>query len=269
MFSHLRANRQVIVRLANSPLTSSTTDNGRLFSFVLEIYRYLVLSNNIIPLGSINCRTLPQDTFLDDIFGTMSHFDTYGVIFGDSHGLFEILPDIAALAARRLTEQNFSQASLETHRALHIQITEWKPPESAVPNPKWQFQQTAALGLCREAALLYLETAMVPDALSDTLALAKIQEYVDNIMLYAEQAAGSAYETILLCPLMITGSCMLRADQRRLLQASLRSNRFHMHHCLEAASLLEQVWNDPSGRVFGPYGLAIMMRRRGINLSIA
>lgn len=269
MFSHLRATRQVVVRLANSPLTSSTTENGHLFSFVLEIYRYLILSNNIIPLGSINCRALPQDTFLDDIFGTMSHFDTYGVIFGGSHGLFEILRDIAALAARRLTEQNFSQESLEIHRALHIQITEWKPPESAVSNPKWQFQRRAALKLCRESALLYLETAMVPDALSDTLALAKIQEYVDNIMLYAEQASGSPYETILLCPLMITGSCMLRADQRRLLQASLRSNRFHMDHCLRAASLLEQVWNDPSGRMFGPYGLAIMMRRCGINLSIA
>lgn len=269
MFSHLRASRQILVRLAKSPLTSRTDDNGRLFTFVLEIYRYLTLSNSIIPHGSMTCRTLPQDTFLDTVFGSMSHFDTLGVIFGDSHGLFEILPDIAILAARRLTEQSPSQASLEIHHELHTRITEWKPTESAVPDQVWQDQRIAALELCREAALLYLKTAMVPNALSDTPALARIQEHVDKIRLYAEQAAGSPYETILLGPLIIAGSCMLQADQRQLLQDSLRSNRFHMHHCVRAASLLENVWNDPSGRLFGPYGLAVMMRRRGINLAIA
>ena len=269
MFSHLRASRQILVRLAKSPLTSSTDDSGRLFAFVLEIYRYLTLCNSIIPYGSVTGRTLPQDTFLGAIFGSMSHFDTHGVIFGDSHGLFEILPDIAILAARRLTEQSPSQASLEKHHELHTRITEWRPTESAIPDQVGQDQRIAALELCREAVLLYLKTAMAPDALSDTPVLARIQEHVDIIMLYAEQAAGSPYETILLSPLIIAGSCMLQTDQRQLLQASLLSNRFHMDHCVRAASLLEHVWNDPSGRLFGPYGLAVMMRRRGINLAIA
>lgn len=269
MFSHLRASRQIIIRLAKSPLPSSFDDNARLFSFVLEIYRFLTLSNNIIPHGSMTCRTLPQDTFLNGIYGSMSHFDTHGIIFGDSQGIFEILPDIAVLTARRLTERSPSHASLEMHHALHSRITEWKPPESTVLDQAWQSQRKAALELCREAALLYLETAMTPDASSDIPALAKIQKHVDKIMLYAEQAAGSPYETILLGPLIIAGSCMLQTDQRQLLQASLRSNRFHMHQCVRAASLLEYVWNDPSGRLFGPYGLAVMMRRRGINLAIA
>lgn len=151
MFSHLRASRQILVRLAKSPLTSSTDDSGRLFAFVLEIYRYLTLCNSIIPHGSMTCRTLPQDTFLDAIFGSMSHFDTHGVIFGDSHGLFEILPDIAILATRSLTEQSPSQASLEIHHELHTRITEWRPTESAVPDQVWQGQRIAALELCREA----------------------------------------------------------------------------------------------------------------------
>ncbi|GLI75947.1 hypothetical protein PoHVEF18_004213 [Penicillium ochrochloron] len=199
----------------------------------------------------------------------MSHFDSCGAIFGDSHGLFEIMPCVAVLAARRLTEQTPSQASLDMYQALYVRITEWKPPESAVPNQKWQAQREPALNLCREAALLYLEAAMVPDALDDTLALAKIQNHIDNIVLYAERSAGSPYETIFLGPLVIVGSCMLQSDQRQLLLASLRSNRFHMNHCLRAASLLEQLWDDPSGRMFGPSGLAIIMRCRGINLGIA
>ncbi|KAJ5541109.1 hypothetical protein N7494_006185 [Penicillium frequentans] len=269
MFNHLRASRQIILRLADSPLPSSTNENGRLFAFILEIYRYLILSNNIIPYGSIDCRTVPQDTFLDDILGTMSHFDTWGFVFGDSHGLFGTLPSIAVLAARRLTEETASQESLEMYHALHVQITEWNPPESKVPGQKLQLQRETALNLCREATFLYLETAMVPDATSDTQTLAKLQKYLDNIIYYAEQAAGSPYETIFLGPLIIAGSCMVRPDQRQLLQAGLRSNRFHMHHCLQAASLLEHLWNDPSGRLFGPYGLAITMRRHGMNLGIA
>lgn len=259
----------MILRLADSPLPSSTNENGRLFSFVLEIYRYFILSNNIIPYGSIDCRTVPQDTFLDDILGKMSHFDTWGFVFGDSHGLFGILPSIAVLAARRLTEQTASQESLEMYHMLHVQINEWKPPEPKVPGQKLQYQRETALNLCREATLLYLETAMVPDASSDTQTSVKIQEYLDNIIFYAEQAAGSPYETIFLGPLIIAGSCMVRPDQRQLLQAGLRSNRFHMHHCLQAASLLEHLWNDPSERVFGPYGLAVIMRRYGINIGIA
>ncbi|KAJ5364808.1 fungal-specific transcription factor domain-containing protein [Penicillium cataractarum] len=269
MFSHLRASRQLILRLADGPLSSSTNENGRLFAFVLEIYRFLILSNNIIPYGAINRRTVPHDTFLDGILGTMNHFDTWGVIFGDSHGLFELLPDIAVLAARRLTEQTASQASLEMQQALYARIIEWKPPESTATNQKCLPQRDTALNLCREAALLYLETAMAPDALNDTVTLARVQKHIDNIMLYAEQAAGSPYETIFLGPLIIVGSCMLQAEQRQLLLDSLRSNRFHMNHCLQAASLLEQLWNDRSGRLFGPYGLAIIMRRRGINLGIA
>lgn len=269
MFYHLRASREIILRLADSPLASMTNDNGRLFAFILEVYRYFILSNNIIPYGSMKCRTLPQDTFLDDILGKMSHFDTWGFVFGDSHGVFGILPSIAVLAARRLTEQNASQASLETYQALHAQITEWNPPESTVTSQKPQFQRKMALNLCREATLLYLETAMVPDASSDTQTLAKVQKYIDNIIYYAEQAAGSPYETIFLGPLIIAGSCMLRPDQRQLLLAALRSNRFRMNHCLRAASLLEHLWKDSSGRVFGPYGLAIVMRRYGMNLGIA
>ena len=103
---------------------------------MLEIYRFFILGNNIVPYGSINRRTVPQDTFLDSILGTMNHFDTWGVIFGDNHGLFGILPHIAVLAARRLTEQTPSQASLEMHLALYARITEYKPPYSAVPGQK-------------------------------------------------------------------------------------------------------------------------------------
>lgn len=269
MFSHLRASRQLILQLANSPLQSSTNDNSRLLSFVLEIYRYLVFINNITPFGAIESRTLPHDTFLDDIVGTMTQFDTCGAIFGGSHGLFEILPSVAVLAARRLTEKDPSRASSRMYQALHVRITEWKSPDPVVPDQKWQSQREVALELCREAVLLYLETAMFPRALSDTVTRTRILDHVDIIMLYAEQASGSPYETILLCPLMIAGSCMMRTDQRQRLQAGLRSTRFHMNHCVQAASLLELVWNDPSERVFGPYGLGVVMRRSGINLGVA
>lgn len=268
MFSHLRASRQLILQLANSPLQSSTNDNGRLFSFLLEIYRYLVLINNITPFGAIESRTLPQDEFLDDIVDTMAQFDTCGAIFGGSHGLFKVLPSIAVLAARRLTEKDPSRASSEMYQALHVRITGWESTDPIVLDQKWQSQREAALELCREAALLYLETAMFPRSLNDTLTRTKILDHVDTIMLYAEQVSESPCETILLCPLMIAGSCMGRTDHRKRLQAGLRSTRFRMNHCVQAASLLESVWNSPSEHVFGPYGLGVVMRHHGINLGV-
>lgn len=183
-------------------------------------------------------------------------------------GYLNILPDIAVLAARRLTEQAPSQASLEIRQPLYARITGWKPSESAIANQEWQLERHTALNLCREAALLYLKTATVPDALSDTITLTKVHHHIDNIILHAMQAPGSLYETIFLGPLIIAGTCMLRPDQRQLLLDSLKSNSSYMQHCFQAASLLEQFWTDPSGRVFGSYGLAIIMRRRGTSLGI-
>lgn len=269
MFSHLRASRQLVLQLANSPQQSSMDDSSRLLSFVLGIYRYLVLINNITPFGAITSRTLPHDKFLDDFVSTMTRFDTIEAIFGGSHGLFRVLPSIAALAARRLTEQNPSLESSVMYQELHVQIAEWRSSESIDLGQEWQSQREAALALCREAALLYTETAMFPNALNDTLLRTRIQNHVNTIMLYAEQASGSPWEGILLCPLIIAGSCMVRTDQRHCLQISLRSTRFHMNHCVQAAKLLELVWNDPSERVFGPYGLGVVMQRYGINLGVA
>ncbi|KAE8140069.1 fungal-specific transcription factor domain-containing protein [Aspergillus pseudotamarii] len=269
MFSHLRASRQLVLQLVSSPQQSSSDDSSRLLSFVLGVYRYLVLINSITPFGAIRSRALPDDTFLDDFVSTMTRFDTNEAIFGGSHGLFRVLPSIAALAARRLTEQDPSPESSEMYQALHVRIAEWKSPEPIFLDQKWRSQREAALALCREAALLYMETAMFPNAPSDTLLRTRIQDHVDTIMLRAEQAAGSPCESILLCPLIIAGSCMVRTDQRQCLQASLRSTRFHMDHYVQAAQLLELVWNDPSERIFGPYGLGIVMQRHEINLGVA
>lgn len=269
MFSHLRASRQLILELANSPLQSSTNDDIRLLSFVLEIYHYFVLTNNVTPFGAITSRTLPHDTFLNDVLGTTMQCDMDEAIFGGSYGLFEFLPSIAALASRRLTEKQPSQESLEMYQALHARIAEWESPEPLIFDQKWQTQRQSALELCREAVLLSTETAMFPHAQWDSLIRGRVLGHVDTIMLYAEHVSGSPYETILLCPLIIAGSCMVRSDHRQCLQSRLRTTRFHMNNCVQAAKLLELVWNDPNERIYGPYGLSVVMQRHSINLGIS
>lgn len=270
MFFHLRASRRLILQLMESPLHSRPDDSGHLFRFILEIHCYFVLINNITPFGAIESRTLPYDPFLD--FVNKNCFDASGAIFNGSHGLFEILPTIAVLSARRLTEgESLDHAvdNAELYMALQNRIVNWTPPPAISSDKKWEAQRETALELCREATLLYLEISMSGSEIDNPDVQDKVQNHIDVIMAYADLAAGSPFETILLWPIMIAGSCMVRSDQRQQLYSTLRSTRFRMQHCVQAAEILEGVWNDPGEQIFGPYGMTIIMQKRGINFGVA
>ncbi|KAF9888872.1 hypothetical protein FE257_008241 [Aspergillus nanangensis] len=270
MFYHLRAARHLILTLIESPLCTPTDENGRLFGFVLEIYCFLALANNITPFGAIGSRTLPHDLFLHSL-GKMSCFNTFGAIFGGSHGLFELLPLISMLSTRRVTEDDSSPSleSLQIHHNLCIKITEWRPPQVPSSDRAWQMQRASAMEVWRNAVLIYLETAMFHHTLGEATTRGRIRSYIDAVISNMEQVSGSPFETIFLWPIMVTGSCMMREDQRELLRTGLRSSRFHMKHCLQGALLLELVWKEPNERIFGPFGLSVMMQKHGINFGIA
>lgn len=272
MFCHIRASRQLILGLTENALKSRKDDhNHRLLELVLEVYSYLVLTNNITPFGAIEGRNLPYDSILTRL-GGINYFGTSGVIFGGSHGLFEMLPSIGKLSSRRLTEQHRqrpSHQSLEMYNALHDQLARWEPPEPESSDPLWLLQRRTFLSVCHDSVSIYLEMAMSCSTIDDPLIHHKIQAYLDAIMLKLKTLSNSPFETVLLWPMLIAGSCMVCADQRESLRVALRSNRFQMKHSFQAAALLESVWWDPDERIYGPYGLSVMMKKYDINIGMA
>lgn len=276
MFFHLRAGRPLMIALMEStPQLKTHDDTSRLYSFAVEIYSYSVLVNTITPLDAIEDRKLPLDSFLGNL-GDMGHqFDSFGAVFGGSHELFALLPSIAQLSSRRLTELSSSPSgeSWKMYHYLDDRIKNWTPPAMELPHPDpgWLAEANSFFNVYRHSVSIYLETAMQPlgqQSDVDIATMDTIQGHLDLIMLHASNIINSPFETLLLWPAVIAGSCMTREEQRVIIRSRLHESRFRMGHCYQAASLLEHVWRDPDERIFGPYGLGVMMKKHHISLGI-
>lgn len=277
MFFHLRAGRPLMITLMESiPQLKTHDDRRRLYSFAIEIYSYLVLVNTITPLDAIEDRRLPLDSFLSKLGDIGHQFAPFGAVFGGSHELFELLPSIAKLSSRRITELRSSPSgdSWKMYHSLDDRIKNWTPPAMELPHPDpgWLTEAKSFLNVYRHSVSIYLETAMHPLGQQDDVDKTTkdtIQGHLDAIMLHISNIINSPFETLLLWPAVIAGSCMTREEQRATIRSGLHESRFQMGHCYQAASLLEHVWRDPDERIFGPYGLSVMMKKHHISLGIA
>lgn len=277
MFFHLRAGRPLMITLMESiPRFKTHDDRRRLYSFAVEVYSYLVLVNTITPLDAIEDRKLPLDSFLNNLGDIGHQFESFGAVFCGSHELFELLPSIAKLFSRRLTELRSSPSgdSWKMYHSLDDRIKNWTPPAMELPHPDpgWLIEAKSSVNVYRHSVSIYLETAMHPLGQRGDVDIETkdtIQGHLDAIMLHTSNIINSPFETLLLWPAVIAGSCMTREEQRASIRSGLHESRFQMGHCYQAASLLEHVWRDPDERIFGPYGLTVMMKKHHISLGIA
>ena len=103
-FTHLAACRQLIVSLFTDSLNHFNADSLHLWGFLVELYAYLALVAGVTPTGTRDRRTVILDPFLSSL-EFLSQCKTYGTLLGFGHGLFEIIPDISALAQRRQADK--------------------------------------------------------------------------------------------------------------------------------------------------------------------
>lgn len=266
IFLHLRACQQLIQCLLSEPQQEQTRDDRKLLGFALEIYAYLVLVNTITPHSTTGGRAIYPDYFITSL-GTLSGYDTFGTMFAGAHGLFEIIPKISLLFEQRLEEQagNCSLRNKSTYTTLLNCITNWKLCEIGSVSTDMALQRESAAEVYRYALLIYLETAMSGPVVDDPATICKIQDYIDSIISLSFLVEGSQYGAIILWPIVIAGSCMVKDSQRKILTASLKQSRYQMQLCIAACELFQYLWSDPDRRAYGPYGLHLIMQKHDIN----
>jgi hypothetical protein len=272
IFSHLRACQQLVQWLLSRSRFGVTGSDNAVLGFALEVYAYLVLANNITPSAATGNRLLPVDTLLTSL-ETLSVYDTFGIMFAGIHGLFEIIPQISQLYQRILEETaetgGCSMESNVIYATLHTRIISWKLADAI--GAALACQREIMAECYRHGLLIYIETAMSGPIVDDPSVICKIQDHVDAIFSYSAtlRQAESQYRAILLWPLMISGSCTVKEDQRKILATSLRMSRYQMRLCQIACELLELLWRDPDKRAYGPYGLLLIMQKYNISYCMA
>lgn len=272
IFPHLRASRQLILSLLHKPDVNMNSDNKRMKGFVLEVYAYLVLANNITPYGRSEARTLPLDPFITS-FELLREYETFGLFFSCGHGLFETIPKICIFAMNRLAEEEGSNLcsteNQQTFDHLVSSLLEWKSPPVDPEMIEFEIAHLSAGEAYRQALLMFVKTAMCGSVVDNPKVIAEIQGHIEVIDDAMPIIHVSPFVTVMLWPLMIMGSCLTSPRGRAKLMMALEESAIELMQVAVAAKLLRLLWEDNDKRAFGPFGLHLIMQKHNINFSMA
>lgn len=277
MFNHLHASRYLISSLADHKNTDHAWSrlNKESFGFSIELYTYLVLSNTFTPYSLAADPAVFSDPFVMS-WEEMASFPTFGALFAGSHELFQLLPEVSALAARRLAEEAGGSAQpsaflKHTHDVLYNSITSWRMPPQ-VPGHKvedWEHKRRAA-EVFRQGLHVYLATALAGSTVSNPATLAVIGEHVERVLIDAIHLVSlQMYHATLVWPIVIAGSCLVKPEHREGLIHGTRTAWYSMKHLEIIGDVLQLLWEDPDPRAFGPYGLHLIMQKHGVRIGVA
>jgi hypothetical protein len=239
----------------------------------MELYSYIVLCNTITPFG-MNCnRTLVHDSFLQSL-DDLRDLGAFGVMFGGGHSLFELISLISLFAAHKesfpLMGGDTDSERYVIYEQLKGRIINWNPPamDSSGTDHDVMSGRKATLELCRQALLIFLETAISPLSKYDSARIHHLQPLLHVAMSYLPHVVPSKFSTITMWPLMIIGSCLVEEDQRRAMKNILTHNHYMMRNTAQASNLLELLWVDPDEYAFGPYGLGLLMKNYQLDYGV-
>jgi hypothetical protein len=228
--------------------------------------------NSITPYGSDAARALPVDSFSTPL-EFLKEYETYGVMVSCAQGLFELIPQVSILAMRRLAEEASGTSYAETESicaSLIDLISQWESPSVAFEMTKWEKEHVWAGELYRQALFIFLEASMCGCVVKNPKVIVAIQSHIDVAFPLLEIVAASPFVTILLWPIMIIGSCLIREDQRNEYHRLLCSHKkVNISQVAQAAQLLKHLWKDDDQRAYGPFGLHLTMTKHNINFSMA
>lgn len=276
MFNHLRASRNLLqLLLTRKPSNQhSSAVNRETLGFSVEIYTYLMLTNTITPYGIANKHNHHSDPFVMPL-EDMGKFPTFGALFGGSHELFCLVPEVSQLATRRLAEETtasslFTAALKRRHNDIHSRITSWEmpPPRPGEAIEDWEYRRDAAETL-RQGLYIYLATAHAGSIVSDPVVLGVINGHMRQLFSYGPRLMASQFAASIFWPVIIGASCMVHPKEHEPLLQAMRGSRWSMKHLVVISNILQLLWDDPDPRAFGPYGLYLTMEKHGLSIGIA
>lgn len=231
--------------------------DGKSLGLGLELYTYVSIVNCLTSYGLPDTWRVPLP-MVSESFGCLSSHDTIGDMFNGCHRLFNIIPQVTYLAGLCLSHQ----------RRLNDWDPDWKPPESLAAKDTRCYQIRLAAEVVKHALKVYLSTAMLGATPPSPTVWAHIQSEILKAYSLFRHISSTESLTILLWPLVVLGSCTVRADHQDLLIRGLTTSCFEMRHLSQICEVLRLLWNDPDPLAFGPRGLYLTTQKHGLSISI-
>lgn len=244
-------------------------DPGTL-AFLTELYAFSAITANVTlhtKFAAMN-RDIPTDDFLssDALQNLNKGNASYGVLFGAAHKLLALILPIRD-AAHRLSHSPNPTTHQKELQAFETQI---RNSGTGVLRASPTASEVAA-AIYQQALFVFLHTTFHGTAPPTPALYAKIDPCVDRLFdLMQNILPGSAVITTLMWPALIIGSCVRKSGQQAVLSAYMAALPLRMGSCQRMQEVLACLFEAQKGdeRVYGPYGLEIVMRRMDVNICV-
>ncbi|KAH7202660.1 fungal-specific transcription factor domain-containing protein [Fusarium oxysporum] len=235
MFRHLGASREIIAEIeSRQPTEPLGSDSETLYGLGLELYAYLIFVNCLTPYGLLQERQFSLDSFIASP-SSLASYSTFGIMFAGLHDLFALIPQISLLFRHRLIEQESgiiepSIACVELHTQLERCLKDWnlskKDLVSPFPTDDCKCDLSKVTKILQLGIEIYLIASMQGSSIVNPKIVCQLQSYVDGILDLGLDLHYSQWSSILLWPIVISGSCAIQRQQQEHLAKALRESKY-------------------------------------------
>lgn len=259
---HIRAARHLLSEVLQS---ADLRLEESMLEFLKEYYVYIA---NITDLSMDDESTTPDPDAL--CAEPLTSDKTPGVLLGCAHRLFELIPEMSALARQQHFVENESYALVQRRQEMKSRIISWEPPANCDPD----------FALCgriyQQAFLVYNNTMSVQmyDTSNSSHVVFVGQSIEKALSLLSALPITAPISATLVWPLAFLGTLALEQYQREVIRNRLENiwNLLGLGNVRATIDFLARYWSDNDLRqgCSQPIyhgNLAVLMERYGLNIS--
>lgn len=230
MSHHRRACRE----FAKHIVLSHHSKESDLLGILGETYAFLALIGHLdatSPVDNLN-KASEYDQMLS-LLEYLHGFRTSGSLLGCSQDLYMLIPRLAALELGQLPLEQRQFDELET------KVLRWSHPTRSLNH-----SEQIAGSLIQKTLLLLLYSAYRNQMPTEGEFGGKIQPLIHQILTFFAQIEDTPAAHTVIWALLVTGSMMVREDQKQNLSSRLRCHQAQTPLTSRVAEILEWLWDD-------------------------
>lgn len=269
---HLRASRELLLRLGRLQVEPN------IHGFLLELHAFMSIVSKTSVTG-VKLQPFEKTVGLGETDPLISRLDlinrgtdSYGLVFGCSHSIFETIPMIEMLryTSSTPTDLDLQESQKTMFGYLENRIMTWEPPQALaelITDEETASDYRVTSRIHQQAVLLYLYTSYYGAGVEhDEAVMDKIEEAIDRMLVTSGSLRDSRpMWSSLLWSAMILGSCLRKQEHRDLLTQALSKPPYNMFGCQQVLQVLSAAWERG---YYGSIGVQKVMDERKIIMSI-
>lgn len=267
MSQHVRAAREFSQHLiAREP----NKQNPELAGILFEAYAYFAALAHFERRPMIG-PSQSENPILSTIDQTRQ-YQTFGCYLGCAYRLYESIPAVSRLVLyeKRSISRNNDPNKQELYENLRRKVASWSADEENenAPANYTPAEQMAGM-IVQNALLMLLHECRIDEGQGPGTIMEDIQPLIDDTMSLFELISDEPVTTVVVWPMLITGSMMLEEKQRQSLGQLIRTHQTRTALGEHIARLLQWVWEDGNESTFGITGLEKVAKQHKTHLCFA